>query len=240
MRVIGRFRPFWLALILVATLTSPYPGVSLHLPEGVAELTQPKPAYAVIPYIEQDNLRNPRFRGINTPLAVSADGRFLVASGHLRCNPDPPGEVSTIQITVIQPATRVVGQGQTQAACTSTQNSWTAQIVAIGPAPFLPGPAEACAVATGATQARRVQWCRDGGVILVPIGPPPGPPPVLPVPAPVAMPLLAPMPVPLLPGFTSQPMVVAPTALPPSPADVSAPGVDTREGDGPPAPAAAP
>jgi hypothetical protein len=246
MRVDRRLRPFWLALILVATLSSPDPGVEVLLPERVAELTRPKPAYAVLPYIEQDNLRDPRiatqFRGINSPLGLSADGRFIVVTGHLRCNPDPPGEVSTIQVLIVQSTTGAVGQGQTQAACTGARTPWTAQLVAVGPATFLPGSALACALAVGATPIRRVQWCRDGGVTLVPIGPPPGPPPVPPVLVPVVMPLLVPMPVPLLPPPwpTSEPVMVAPPELPPSPAGLPAPRNDTLEGAGPPGTPATP
>jgi hypothetical protein len=203
MRAVQSFRPFWLALILAATLTVPHPGARLILPEGLTEVTEPRLVYAVVPYVEQDNLRDPRtatqVRGINSPLGLSADGRVIAVTGHINCNPERPGEGATIQVVISQPVTGVVGLGQTQALCTGTQNRWVAQIVTLGPATFLPGLAQACAVATGDTPARQVQWCRDGGTTLVSAGPILGPPPVWPIPPPVALPLLAPPAVPLLP-----------------------------------------
>jgi hypothetical protein len=223
MRVARHLRPFWLALILVATLTVPDPGARLLLPEGLAELTQPKLAYAV-PFIEQENIRDParaaQFRGIHSPTGLSVDGRVIAVTGHINCTPELPGEVATIQVVISQPVIGAVGLGQTQAACTGAQNRWVAQLLAVGPATFLPGQAQACAVATGYTLTRRIQWCRDGGTTLVSISSLLGLPPVLPMPVPVAVPLPPPMTMPLLPfpGSAGEPLAMPPTELAPRPA----------------------
>src|SRR5437763_573753 len=117
MRVVPRLRPFWLALVLVATLTIPDPGAGLVLPEGLAALTRPELAYAILPYIEQDNVAPTRARGIDSPLGLSADGRVIAVTGHIKCNPQRPGEGATIQVIITQPVIGAVGLGQTQAAC---------------------------------------------------------------------------------------------------------------------------
>jgi hypothetical protein len=113
----------------------------------------------------------------NSPLAGSGDGRAIGVTGHLNCA--TPGEVVDIQMILSQSATGAVAVGETQVLCTGVQPTWLGVAVAVGPTSFLPGNAQACARAIG--PVTRAQWCRAGGVTLVPN---PVPPPIVPPPPP--------------------------------------------------------
>ncbi len=135
-------------------------------------------------------------RGIHSPLAIGAGGRLVAVTGHIDCV--PLGEVVTIQVVVNQAATGAAAAGQGRVVCTGAPAPWVAPTLAVGPGGFVPGPSQACALATGPTTF--VQWCRDGGVALVSGGAPGGTallplgPPPLPLPPPPPPVLLPPLP----------------------------------------------
>jgi len=113
----------------------------------------------------------------NSPLAGSGDGRAIGVTGHLNCA--TPGEVVDIQMILTQSTTGAVAVGETQVLCTGVQPTWLGVAVAVTTTSFLPGNAQACARALG--PVTRAQWCRAGGVTLVPN---PVPPPIVPPPPP--------------------------------------------------------
>jgi hypothetical protein len=143
--------------------------------------------------------------GIDSPLAAGGGGRLIAVTGHLDCS--VIGEVVGINLVLSQPATGAVATGDTQVACTSARSLWTGQVVAAGPASFLPGTVQACALAIG--PVTRTQWCRPGNAtlvatatVLVAVPPPPMPP---------LLPLLLPPPLPAapLPAPASEPAVLS-------------------------------
>lgn len=174
---VAAMRSLLVALGLVAGLSLPYLGLGLPLPDWAADSTQPRMALAVI-----DGTSN-TVRNIGSPLALGAGGSIVAVTGHVTCT--PLGEVVTIQVVITQPTTGATAAGQAQAACTGARSNWSTLAVALGPASFLPGGAQACALATGPTTF--TQWCRAGGVILVPSGLVGGPP-LLPPPPPMVLP----------------------------------------------------
>jgi hypothetical protein len=213
-------RAIGVAISLAAGLSLPSFGVTLPLPEWAQRPMQPRAASAII-----DGSGN-TVRNIGSPLPLDGSGRVIGVTGHVVCS--PPGEVVAIQVTLVQAATGAVAVGQAQALCTGARSTWSTQAVAVSPVGFLPGTAQACAVATGPTTL--THWCRAGGATLIAGGligsspllvPPLLPPPIVPPPPlPIVMPGLAPLgPWGGSPGPAIEPPAVLPgvaTATPPA------------------------
>jgi hypothetical protein len=107
-----------------------------------------------------------------------------------------------VQVAVSQSTIGAVALAETHVACTSPQPAWSGIAVAVGPASFQPGSAQACTRTIG--PITRDERCHAGGVTLVGTGllgglvPPslllelPPPPIVLPPLLPPMLPLTGP------------------------------------------------
>ena len=97
--------------------------------------------------------------------SLSAKGRIAEGAALIQCT---EGERVKIRVTFTQgPA---IGEGRTQGECSGEETRYPVKVVARGSADFLPGQAEACAVAVNTDRGKVVdtrQWCRADGVELV-------------------------------------------------------------------------
>lgn len=104
---------------------------------------------------------------IDPEAMLDESGEQLLASVQLSCD---VGELVQVRVTFNQRSTGAVAEGQTYGHCTGEVVHLPVVLASMGPAAFVPGEANGCALAISFTRAAVTdahQWCRAEAVTLL-------------------------------------------------------------------------
>ena len=106
------------------------------------------------------------FARIDPTAMLSADGRYVVASGPLTC---PKGAAFWLRVSVTQRATGAYAEAIKSFACTGKPQHWSVSALRTGDERFGAGPVEICALGrtlAGGRVTDAHQWCAKKPVTL--------------------------------------------------------------------------
>ena len=104
--------------------------------------------------------------GFETPLILRDAGQTILVNGHGGCE---AGQTVAIQVDITQSTTGAHATGETQTICTGDLQFWNTTAMAVDPVRFVPGPANACGVATTSSDGVMTdtsEWCRDVTLVM--------------------------------------------------------------------------